>query len=133
LRGSGTILLVDDEEIVRKVGRRMLERAGFEVITAEDGEEAIQVFRVHVNEISCIILDLTMPHMDGGQAFSELRRIRKDTPIILSSGYDEQEVLERFAGKNIAGFIQKSYQGVRLLSKIKEALGNSETSCESPD
>ena len=133
LRGSGTILLVDDEEIVRKVGRRMLERAGFQVITAEDGEEAIEVFRVHVNEISCIILDLTMPRMDGGQTFSELQRIRKGTPVILSSGYDEQEVTERFAGKNVAGFIQKPYQGVRLLSKIKEVLGNSQTRCESPD
>ncbi len=121
--GSGAILLVDDEEVVRNVGRRMLERAGFEVITAEDGEEAIQVFRAHADEIRCIILDLTMPHMDGAQAFSELRRIRKDTPIILSSGYDEQEVMEGFAGKNVAGFIQKPYQAARLLSKIKEVLG----------
>ncbi|OHD66997.1 MAG: hypothetical protein A2176_16110 [Spirochaetes bacterium RBG_13_51_14] len=121
-RGSGTVLLADDEETIRALGRQMLERLGFTVLTAADGRETLDIFREHAGELTCVILDLTMPHMDGEETFRELRRIRKDVRVIMSSGYNEQEINQRFAGKGIAGFIQKPYQMADLAAKLKEIL-----------
>lgn len=122
-RGSGTVLLVDDEETIRALGKRMLERFGFSVLMACDGREALHVFEEHRDHIACVLLDLTMPHMDGEEAFRELRRIRPDIRIILSSGYNEQEVSQRFLGKGLAGFIQKPYQLASLEQILKQVLG----------
>ncbi|MBN1497273.1 MAG: PAS domain S-box protein [Spirochaetes bacterium] len=121
--GSGPILLVDDEETIRVLGKRMLERFGFTALTAENGSQAIEIFRDNPDGIRCVIMDLTMPHMDGEEAFRELRRIRKDACVIMSSGYNEQEINQRFAGKGIAGFIQKPYQMADLAAKLKKILG----------
>ena len=121
-QNSGTILLVDDDESVRTVGKGMLERVGFDVLTAAHGREAVAVFRDHTERVDCIVLDLTMPQMDGEEAFRELRRIRKDVPIIMSSGYNEEEVTRRFLGKGIAGFIQKPYRSEELVAMIRELL-----------
>jgi len=85
-RGSGTILVADDESSVRRVVRRMLERYGFTVVTCADGHEAVAIFRERPDEILLVILDVTMPNMDGGKAFREIRRIRPDAKVILSSG-----------------------------------------------
>ncbi|MCK4340867.1 MAG: PAS domain S-box protein [Phycisphaerae bacterium] len=120
--GSGTVLLVDDEETVCAVGRQMLERVGFTVLTARDGPEALDLFRQQADEIVCVVLDLTMPHMDGEVAYRELRRIRGDVRVIMSSGYNEQEVTQRFAGKGLAGFIQKPYHTEELVAKLREVL-----------
>ena len=117
---SGTVLLVDDEEAVRGVGKRMLEKIGFEVLTAEDGRQALALFEQHRNTISCVLLDLTMPHMDGEQTFRELRRIREDVPVILSSGYNQQEITNRFVGRGLAGFVQKPYQMATLAQALRE-------------
>ncbi len=122
-KGGGTLLLVDDEETIRVLGRRMLEHFGFTVLTAENGREAIDIFSENADGIRCVIMDLTMPHMDGDEAFREIRRIRKDACVIMSSGYNEQEINQRFAGKGIAGFIQKPYQMSELAAKLKEVLG----------
>ncbi len=124
--GHGTVLLADDEEIIRKVGRCMLERLGLSVILAVDGHEAVEIFRARHNEIDCVLLDLTMPNMNGEEAFREMKRIRKDVRVILSSGYSEQEVSRRFAGKDLFGFIQKPYVLKVLQKAIREAL-NGET------
>ena len=123
-RGEGTILLVDDEETVLAVGKRLLEAVNFTVVTARDGREALERFREHMDEIKCVLLDLTMPHMDGEETYRELRRIRSDVPVILSSGYNEQEVTSRFVGKGLAGFIQKPYRLAELKAKIREVLGD---------
>ena len=120
--GTGTVLLVDDEETVRTVGRQFLERAGFSVLTAADGPEALELFREHADDIVCVVLDLTMPHMGGEEAFRKLRDIRADVRVIMSSGYNEQEVTQRFAGAGLAGFIQKPYRGSELLAKLGEVL-----------
>jgi len=122
-RGNGTILLVDDEETVRSVGKSMLERAGFRVLIAEDGRQALDVFRQRCGEIDCVVLDLTMPHMDGEETFRELRRVRGDVRVVLSSGYNEQDVVHRFAGKDLAGFVQKPYQHETLIGQVRNALG----------
>ena len=121
-RGSGTILVVDDEETVRTVGGVMLGRVGFSVLTAADGREALRVFREHADDIVCVLLDLTMPDMGGEETFRELRRIRRDVHVILSSGYSEEEVTQRFVGKGLAGFVQKPYQLASLLPMLKRIL-----------
>jgi two-component system cell cycle sensor histidine kinase/response regulator CckA len=120
--GKGTVLLVDDDESVRAVGRKMLERIGFTVVTAADGAEAIARFRERADDIICAIVDLTMPHVDGAETFRELRRMRPGVRVILSSGYNEQDVTQRFVGKGLAGFIQKPYQLSTLVAVLKEVL-----------
>ena len=121
-RGSGTILVVDDEQTVRTVAKMMLEEFGFKVLTANDGLEGVEMFREHEQEVQAILLDMTMPRLSGEQAFSEIRRIRNDVCVILSSGYNEQEATERFSGKGLAGFLQKPYQPVALIQKLREVL-----------
>jgi PAS domain S-box-containing protein len=123
-KGSGTVLLVDDEETVIGIGTEMLKELGFDVLTAMDGREGVELFKEHQDSIYCVILDLTMPHMDGEQAFRELRQIKPDVKVIMSSGYNEQEINQRFAGKGLSGFIQKPYK----LSMLREIVRKVEAS-----
>ncbi|MBI5593369.1 MAG: cache domain-containing protein [Deltaproteobacteria bacterium] len=120
---SGTVLIVDDDEMVCNLCEAMITRAGFKTLTAVDGVHAIEIFRDHVDEINCVLLDLTMPRMDGVAAFSELRRIRPDVRVILSSGFSEQEATERFIGHGLSGFIQKPYQMNELIAVLNRAIG----------
>ncbi len=80
------MLVVDDEEIVRSLAKRMIEEAGFTVLTANDGEEAVHLFREHQHEVACVLLDLTMPKMGGEEAFQAIRQICPGARVILSSG-----------------------------------------------
>jgi len=116
-QGSGTVLLVDDEETVLGVGAEMLKMLGFTVITAGNGVEAVEIFKAGA-DIAFVILDLTMPQMDGEQCFLALQQLRPDVKVIISSGYGEEEIVRRFLGKGLAGFIQKPYK----LSELKEAI-----------
>jgi CheY-like chemotaxis protein len=116
-KGAGTVLLVDDEETVRGIGAEMLRELGFTVITADDGREGVEQFK-QTPDISFVILDLTMPHVDGEQCFRELRQLKPDVKVIMSSGYNEQEVTQKFVGKGLSGFIQKPYK----LSILEEAI-----------
>jgi len=127
-KGDGTLLLVDDEEPIRNLGEQMLERLGFNVITAADGREAVDLFREHSDEIVCVILDLTMPHMDGTAAFREMRGIRDDVKVIISSGYNEQDVKHQFLGKGLAGSLQKPYRMADLKKKLKEVTSEQDLS-----
>ncbi len=121
-RGTGTVLIVDDEPVVREVAQGMLERAGLTVLTAEDGREALVVFGDHSDEIDCVILDLTMPHLDGEETFCELRKVRPDVAVILASGYNQQDVTQRFTGKGLAGFLQKPFRLESLTEMVKAIL-----------
>ncbi|MFI5379251.1 MAG: PAS domain S-box protein [Tepidisphaerales bacterium] len=105
----GRALLVEDEETLRLLGSRMLGLIGFEVLTAADGQQAVELYQARWNEIDVVVLDLTMPRMDGEETFRELRRINPDVRVIMSSGYSEHEISTRFAGKGLAGFLQKPY------------------------
>lgn len=118
-----TVLLVDDEEPIRLLTAKMLERAGYRAITAVDGNDALRLFRAHAEEIDCVVLDLTMPNMNGEEAFNHLRVLSSDVPIIISSGYNEQEVAQRFAGTSVSGFIQKPYASAVLCEQVACALG----------
>lgn len=121
-RGEGTILLADDEEAVRNVANQMLKKIGFKVLTAYDGTDALNAFQRHADEIICVLLDLTMPHMDGEETFRQIRRLNKDVPVILTSGYNEQEVVGRFVGRELAGFLQKPFTYTQLFKKLRETL-----------
>ncbi len=119
---GGIILLVDDDPSIRQVGAQMLQRLGFTVLIASHGREGVEVFRARQGDISCVILDLTMPEMGGEEAFRELRRIQRDVRVILSSGYNEQEVIQQFAGKGLAGFVQKPYTLANLRQVLHQVL-----------
>jgi len=116
-KGSGKVLLVDDEETVREIGAEMLKELGFTPITAVDGMDALEIFK-STPDIDLVILDLTMPRMDGEQCFRELRQLRSEVKVVMSSGFSEHEVTQKFVGKGLAGFIQKPYK----LSVLKDAI-----------
>jgi len=120
--GHGTVLVIDDEAIVRNLAEEVLRRAGFDVLTAHDGQEGVDVFREHADEIVAVLLDMTMPRLSGEETFRELRSIKREVPVILSSGYSEQDATDRFAGKGLAGFIQKPYDAPELRRELREVL-----------
>jgi len=122
-RGSGTVLVIDDEDTTRSVARRMLEKLGFSVLTAAAGREGAAIYREHADEISVVLLDLAMPDMDGGDTFRELCRIREDVRVILSSGYDALRSAERFTGVGVAGFLEKPYRMEDLAGKLRDIVG----------
>jgi nitrogen-specific signal transduction histidine kinase len=116
------ILIVDDEAMVRRVLKRELEAAGHSVVCAADGQEGVDVFRREADSIDCVLLDLSMPKLDGEEVFRELRKIRRDATVILSSGYAEEEIIERFHGAELAGVLKKPFQEHELLDKVAAAL-----------
>ncbi|MFC2170800.1 PAS domain S-box protein, partial [Calditrichota bacterium] len=121
-KGSGTILVADDEPVVLSLGKRTLERAGYKILTATDGLECVEVFEKNANDISLVLLDLLMPHLNGEEAFKKLKRIKSNVKVILSSGFSEEEARERFAGKGLAGFIHKPYNPLQLIDMVNEIL-----------
>jgi two-component system, cell cycle sensor histidine kinase and response regulator CckA len=122
-QGRGLVLLADDEESIRSMGRRLLEKAGFEVVVAADGREALEVFEHDGSRVRLVILDLTMPHLDGEACYRELRRMNPAVKVIMTSGYNEQDVVNRFVGKGLSGFVQKPYQASDLLPVVRDVLG----------
>jgi CheY-like chemotaxis protein len=117
------ILLVDDEEEVCRLCRRMLEKAGFEVITARDGHDAIELFKRRREDIVCVVLDLVMPRMDGEEALRGIRRVQKDIPVILSSGCNIDDIQSRFRPSELNGMVHKPYQYQELVTELRRVLG----------
>jgi len=122
LYGSGTILFVDDEEVLRSLARSALEHYGYQVLLAADGKSGVELYRENRDLIALVVLDMTMPVMAGEDALDRLKAIGPDVPVLLSSGYDESEASRRFAGKDLAGFIQKPYAAETLLQTIARIL-----------
>jgi len=121
-RLEGTALIVDDEECVLKVAGQMIQRTGLEILTARDGVEALEVYRKHRGDIVLVLLDMTMPRMDGEETFRELRALNPEVRVILASGYNEQDATNRFVDKGLAGFIQKPFTLQNLEQMIHAAL-----------
>ena len=119
-RGNGTVLVVDDDQSVRDVGKNMLEKIGFNVITAADGQEAVEIFRSRADEINCVLLDLTMPRLSGEESFHELRKIRKDIRVIIYSGYSEEATIQRFINQGVSEFLQKPFNLITLKNKMRK-------------
>ena len=120
--GVGTVLVVDDEATIRETAAMMLNDMGFSTLSAEDGQQAVEIYRQQQNEITAVLLDMTMPKLDGAGCFHELRHINKKVPVVLSSGYNEQDTARLLTGESHTGFIQKPYTLEMLRRKMKEVL-----------
>jgi len=120
--GVGTVLIIDDDETVRVVARRLLERRGFQVVVAVDGFDGLDRFREAPAGFDLVILDLTMPRMGGVETLAALRRLEPDVLVLLTSGYREREVAAQFVGREPAGFVQKPFRAEELYSAVSHAL-----------
>jgi PAS domain S-box-containing protein len=125
---EGTILLVDDEPSVRNVVTRMLDKAGFSVLSAGSGQEALEMFRKDPGAVSCVLLDMTMPRMSGTRCLENLRKMDPKVKVIISSGFTREDVARKFDGEEITGFIQKPYRYEDLMNVLSATLGTSEDS-----
>ncbi|MFK7742843.1 MAG: response regulator [Planctomycetota bacterium] len=121
--GKGTVLIIDDEEDVRDVARAILERFGLTVLVADGGKSGVQTYREQHKNIDAVLLDMTMPDLHGAAVFEELRRIDPKVKAVLTSGYNEQDAVSRFAGKGLAGFIAKPIQMRELAIAFRKVLG----------
>jgi CheY-like chemotaxis protein len=119
LTGGGTVLVVEDDEPVRKLAATMLTSLGFAVLTAQDGVEAVEIFQQHQGEIRCVLTDLTMPRRNGWETIAALRTLRADLPIILASGYDEATVMAGEHPERPQAILSKPYK----LKDLRDALG----------
>jgi CheY-like chemotaxis protein len=116
------VMIVDDEDFVTFLAQRVLADAGYRVLVAKDGFEAIDIFRKLGTDIALIILDFTMPVMDGADVFNELLQIDPKVPVVLSSGFAEQERLRGMLARGLRGFIPKPYTQEKLLTQIRSTL-----------
>ena len=117
-----SILFVDDEEIIRRIGTKILSREGFKVLVAADGVEALGIYEQNRNAIKCVILDLVMPRMDGMQTFRHLRETSPDLGIILTTGYGEDEINRRFGTLKLQGFLRKPFTAATLVQMVRETI-----------
>ncbi|MEX2261751.1 MAG: ATP-binding protein [Bryobacteraceae bacterium] len=121
---TGTILVVEDEAIILQFTKAALERRGYTVLAAENGLEAVNLFREKAAAITAILLDLAMPVMGGEEAFKRITDIRPGVPVVVASGYSEAEIRQRFGDRPVASFIQKPYTAAQLAEKIRAVLRN---------
>ncbi len=132
-QSSGTILVVDDEELVREVAEDILTRHGFEVLAVADGASALKSYRERQADILGVLLDLTMPGMDGEETFHEIRAIDPEAKILLMSGYSQKRARKRLEGQGLTGFLHKPFRPSELIQKVREALPAAESrSSEEP-
>jgi CheY-like chemotaxis protein len=120
--GSGKILLVDDEDMIIEVGRHILERLGYEVITAKSGQEALNVFKKLPKGIELVVLDMIMPETSGSDTFDQLKAVNPEVKILLSSGYSITGQATDILKRGCDGFIQKPFDISELSKKIEEIL-----------
>ena len=131
VKGDGKILVVDDEPMVRTMARDLLETAGFSVVEASTGVEAVELYRSDGTDIDVIILDMTMPGMSGAEALRKIRAIDGDARVILTSGYDGQDTVAELKAMEEVAFLQKPYRARTLLGKIATVLEGVSASQES--
>ena len=119
---GGTVLLVDDEQMLRKLGHSALTSLGFSVLLAKDGVEALDVFRQHQDEVRCVVCDVTMPRMDGWETLAALRTLAPGLPVVLASGYDKAQVMVGNHPELPEAFLSKPYHLQELGDAIRRAL-----------
>jgi CheY-like chemotaxis protein len=116
-----TILLVDDEPMIRQLGQVVLERAGYTVLTAEDGLDAVEIFARERHRIALVVLDSTMPRMSGRDAFHRMIELDPEARILFSTGYSADDLSEI---EGALGLLPKPYRPEGLLNSVRNALGN---------
>ncbi len=117
-----TVLLVDDEELVRNVSSLMLKRLGYNVLAAADGAEAVALYREHRDAIDLVLLDASLPGLSGPDTLKALHAMNPSLPVVLASGYTEPEARAQFEGLDVAGFLQKPYQMPVLDQQVRAVL-----------
>jgi hemerythrin-like metal-binding protein len=122
-QSHGTVLVVDDEDALRAVAAAALGRCGFDVLEARDGLEALRCYAANRDRIRLVLMDLTMPNMDGEQAYRELRQSGAWIPVVLTSGLGKEEAIQRFDGQGLAGFLQKPFRFQEMIQVVQSALG----------
>lgn len=120
--GRVTLLLVDDEDMVLGVGSEMLEVLGYDVLTAQSGQEAVRIFKMHQGKINMVILDMIMPGMGGGETYERIKEIDPGIKVLLTSGYDINGQAEEILNRGCSGFIQKPFDIQMLSRKLMEIL-----------
>jgi two-component system cell cycle sensor histidine kinase/response regulator CckA len=131
-RGTGTVLVVDDEPMIRDVAQAILQRLGLTAVLAADGDEAVGFFAAEPDRFALVLVDLTMPRLSGEETFRQIRDIRPDAQVILMSGCREDEARGRFAGKGLVGFLEKPFSTQSLREAIERVLDGPEGP-EGPD
>jgi len=121
-RGSGCVLVVDDDKAVRAVTRGLLQRRGFDVVEANDGDLALEIYGADPTAFAMVLLDLTMPGRSGDDTFRAIRSIRADARVVLMSGYNEQDVTQLFVGRGLAAFLQKPFRAEEVYDTIARTL-----------
>jgi len=127
MKGSGAILVVDDEEMVLKSCERLLKRLNYRVLTAQNGLKAMEIYREHGNGVDLVMLDMLMPDMSGGVIFDKLKEMNPDIKVLLSSGYSLNEQARNILSRGCRGFIQKPFDIGELSKKIKEIINGQTT------
>jgi two-component system cell cycle sensor histidine kinase/response regulator CckA len=127
---GGTILLAEDEEMVRDMAAAMLTGQGFTVLEARDGAEAVELFRERPNEIRLVLCDLTMPHLNGWETLTALRKLAPDIPVIMASGYDKAQVMAGDHAEWPQVFLGKPYTLKELGNAIGQALASEKHACK---
>jgi len=122
IKGEGTILLVDDQDLVIDVGRDMISMLGYTVLTAKSGEEALAVFQEHKDVIQLVVLDYMLPGMSGSEIYDRLAAIRPAVRVLVSSGYSKNGEAAALLEKGCLSYIQKPFSLVELSRKIHDAL-----------
>jgi CheY-like chemotaxis protein len=122
ISGTETLLLVDDERVVLDVGRAMLAKLGYQVLTAASGTDAVDIYRAKQDAIAMVILDMIMPGMSGSQTFDALKAINPDIRVLLSSGYSIDGEAATILENGCRGFIQKPFGLEQLACKVREVL-----------
>jgi PAS domain S-box-containing protein len=120
--GEGRVLVIDDEETVRRVSAQMLKSMGFDTVAAVDGQQGLALFTAHPKAFTAVLLDLTMPKMDGAETFAKLKKLDPHIPVILMSGYTEQEAASQIGSRDMAGFVQKPFQREQFQEILRCAL-----------
>ena len=120
--GKGMVLVVDDEPAVRRAAGRLLSRIGFEMLEAAGGAEGVELFTAHAKRIRAVLLDLTMPHLDGVETFRRLRQLDPAVRVMVASGFSESEVSLRFHGGQPDAFVQKPFDLESMRAKLREVL-----------
>ena len=118
--GKGTVLLVDDEEMVLEAGEVLLNHLGYEVLLAENGQEAFELYKQNQDKIDLVLLDMVMPVMGGGEAFDRIKEINPNVKVLLSSGYSLEGEAKEILNRGCNAFIQKPFKIEQLSHKIQE-------------
>jgi PAS domain S-box-containing protein len=121
-RGNGLVLVVDDEPVVRTLTARALASFGFDSLQADDGKTGVEMFAANPEAYTCVLLDMTMPRLNGEGTFDAIRALRPDVPVLMLSGYGDEETMLRMGQKSLSGFVQKPFRIEQLRDALKSAL-----------